>query len=227
MTMSWRNLLFAHWPLPAEQIRTLVPASLELDLIDGQAWLSLAPFAMRNVGPRFANRAPWLSRFLELNVRTYVTAGGKPGVYFFSLNAANRIAVEIGRRFFHLPYFNARIEQREETGWIVYSCERIDQRLGSGRFQGRYRPAGPVYRSTPGDLDHWLTERYCLYAVDLRDRVHRCDIHHHQWPLQPAEAEIEIDSVVDAHGIRLPKILPLLHFAKSLDVVAWKPIQLG
>jgi uncharacterized protein YqjF (DUF2071 family) len=223
MTMTWQSLLFAHWPLPAETIRPLIPGALELETFDGHAWIGVVPFAMRNVGLRGAPKAPWVSAFLELNVRTYVTAGGIPGVVFFSLDAANPVAVRVARRWFHLPYFNARMRMRAEGEWIVYESERTHRGIPTGNFSGRYRPIGDVYRASSGTLDHWLTERYCLYAVDPRGAAYRGEIHHRRWPLQPAEAEIEVNTVADAHGFRLPETPPLLHFAKSIDVVAWSP----
>jgi len=223
MTMTWENLLFAHWPLPFEVIRPLVPPALALETFDGKAWISVVPFAMRNVGPRGLGRVPWLSSFLELNVRTYVMAGGMPGVFFFSLDAANPVAVRAARRWYHLPYFDAEMRLRERDDWIEYRSERTHRGFPSGAFRGRYRPAGPIYRTRPGDLDHWLTERYCLYAVDRRGVARRADVHHAPWPLQLAEAEIEINTVTDAHGFSRPDMPPVLHFARSLHVLGWSP----
>lgn len=223
MTMSWETLLFAHWPLPAERIRPLIPPVLELETFDGSAWIGVVPFAMRNVGSRGLPRLPWLSSFLELNVRTYVSAAGVPGVFFFSLDAANPVAVRVARHWFHLPYFDARMRLRERDGWIEYFSERTHRGVERGVFKGRYRPTGPIYRSRAGELDHWLTERYCLYAIDHRGLAHRADVHHAPWPLQPAEAEIETNTVTEAHGITLPNTPPLLHFARSLHVVGWSP----
>lgn len=227
MTMTWQSLLFAHWPLPPSLLAPHIPNGLKLDQRDGQAWITVAPFAMRNVGPRFGNRLPRLSRFLELNVRTYVTAAGMPGVFFLSLDAANPVAVEIARRRYHLPYFNARMRLSRDGDWTLYESERTDRRLGPGRFAGRYRASGPVYRSTPGDLDHWLTERYALYAADRRGGILRADVHHRPWPLQAAEAEFHHNTVTESHGISLPPEPPLLHVVQSLDVVAWNPVRSG
>ena len=223
MTMTWENLLFAHWPLPFGLIRPLVPPALELETFDGMAWIGVVPFAMRNVGPRGFGQVPWLSSFLELNVRTYVTAGGMPGVFFFSLDAANPVAVRVARRWYHLPYFDAEMRLRERNGWVEYRSERTHRGFPPGVFRGRYRPAGPIYRTRPGDLDHWLTERYCLYAVDRRGVARRADVHHAPWPLQLAEAEIATNSVTDAHSFSLPDMPPVLHFARGLHVLGWSP----
>jgi uncharacterized protein len=225
--MSWHDLLFAHWPLPPETLRPLIPPQLTLDTYAGQSWISVVPFRMSAVVPRSLPPVPWFSTFPELNVRTYVTLGGKPGVWFFSLDAANPLAVAIARRWFHLPYFRARMRLRDDGEWITYESRRSHPGVRSGEFHGRYRPSGPAYRSTPGSLDTWLTERYALYAADPRGNVFRGDIHHIPWPLQPAVAEIAVNTVCDAHGFALPAAPPLLHFARRLDVLAWGLVPVG
>jgi len=221
MGMCWHDLLFAHWPLAPASLRPLIPPGLEVDTFDGRAWLGVVPFRMSRTGPRFARRLPWVSAFPELNVRTYVTAGGKPGVWFFSLDAANPLAVRAARRCFHLPYFDAQMNCQERGGWIEYRSRRTHRGSAAGEFVGRYRPTGPEYRALPGTLDRWLTERYCLYAASPAGRVFRGEIHHRPWPLQPAEAEIEVNTAAAHTGIALPDVPPLLHFARYLDVIAW------
>ena len=221
MRMSWRELLFAHWPLPADALRPLIPAGLPLDLHDGAAWVSVVPFAMAEVAPRGLPTVPWLSNFLELNLRTYVAIGGKPGVWFFSLDAANPVAVEIGRRVFHLPYVRARMMLRREDDWFVYESRRTDRRLPPGDFQGRYRATGPMFRAEPGSLDAWLTERYAFYSTDRRGRLLRCDIHHQPWPLQPGEVEISRNTLADGHGFALDGPPQRVQVVQRLDVHAW------
>jgi uncharacterized protein YqjF (DUF2071 family) len=221
MTQTWYNLLFAHWPIPAETMRAHIPPALELDTYDGQAWIGVVPFWMTRVYPRGAFPVPWLSRFLELNVRTYVTYGGKPGVLFFSLEAANSAAVALARRFFRLPYYHAHMRMKEAGGWIDYSSYRIHAGAPPAEFAGRYRPTGAVYASQPGSLEAWLTERYCLYTVGRKGHVYRGEIHHARWPLQPAEAEISTNSLTLPHGLRLPEAPPLVHFARRLETWEW------
>ena len=224
MTMSWLDLLFAHWSLDPEVLRPLVPPSLELDTYDGRAWLSVVPFRMEGVGPRLLRhlptRLPGPRAFPELNLRTYVTVGGKPGVWFLSLDATSPLAVWGARRFFHLPYFRAHISTRERDGWIEYESERRDPRLGPGIFRGRFRSVGDRLQVPPGSLDHWLTERYCLYTTNRHGTPLRGDIHHRPWPLFAAEADIETNTVAEAHGLVLEG-RPVLHFSRELDVVAW------
>jgi uncharacterized protein YqjF (DUF2071 family) len=144
-------------------------------------------------------------------------------VFFFSLDAANRVAVQTARLTFHLPYFWARMALREQAGWMHYSSHRIHRGAPRADFVGRYRPTGSVAPAAPGSLARWLTERYALYAVDRRGRVFRGDIHHLPWPLQPAEVEIERNTMVQPYGLTLPDTPPLLHFARRLDVLVWAP----
>ena len=221
MTQTWYNLLFAHWPIPAERMRALVPRQLELDTFEGQAWVGVVPFGMARVFPRGTFAVPWLSRFLELNVRTYVTRGGKPGVWFFSLDAANSAAVALARRFFRLPYYHAWMRMRNLKGWIHYTSYRTHGGATPAEFEGRYRPVGAAYASQPGTLEAWLTERYCLYTLGRRGEIYRGEIHHQRWPLQPAEAEIQANTMALACGLRLPDVAPVLHFARSLKTWEW------
>jgi uncharacterized protein YqjF (DUF2071 family) len=221
MRQTWDRLLFAHWPVPFDALRPLVPAALELDRFDGEAWLGVVPFLMRNVRPRGLPAVPWLSAFPELNVRTYVTVGGKTGVYFFSLDAGNSLAVAIARRWFHLPYFRARFSVSQTGERTSYHSTRIHSGAPSADLDVAYRPTGSVYASAPGSLDAFLTERYCLYSIDARGRLLRGEIHHQQWPLQPAEAEFRRNTMALAAGLMLPDIAPLLHYADHLEVLVW------
>ena len=221
MAQVWHDLLFAHWPIPAAQMAALLPPGLTLDTWEGEAWVAVVPFRMSGVRPRFFPAVPWLSAFPELNVRTYVRVGDKPGVYFFSLDAANPVAVAVARALFHLPYFRAQMDCQAEGQAIRYKSRRTHNGAAPGELGGSYGPTGPVYTVTPGSLEAWLVERYCLYSVDRRGRIFRGEIHHAPWPIQKAEAEFARNSMAQAAGIALPDIPPLLHFARRLDVVAW------
>ena len=224
MAQTWYDLLFAHWPLEPANLRPHLPAQLTLDTYEGQAWVGVVPFGMTRVYPRRLWPAPWLSHFLELNVRTYVTDGKRPGVYFFSLDAANPVAVEIARRWYQLPYFSARMSARRAGGWTHYRSYRIHRGAPPAEFEARYRPSGPVSLAKPGSLEAWLTERYCLYLVTRAGKVFRGEIHHPRWPLQPAEATISANSMAASHGLVLPSTEPKLHYAKRLDTIEW-PIR--
>jgi uncharacterized protein YqjF (DUF2071 family) len=166
---------------------------------------------------------PGLSALPELNLRTYVTDGEKPGVYFFCLDADNPVVVAVARAWYHLPYHRARISVRREDGWIRYESRRAHRGAAPAVFKGEYRPTGPVYRAACGTLEAWLTERYCLYTADRQGRRYRADIDHVPWPLQPAEARIYANTLPAAHGLSVPDTPPLLHFARRLDALAWAP----
>jgi uncharacterized protein YqjF (DUF2071 family) len=221
MTQSWHNLLFAHWPVDARALQEKLPAGLPLDTFDGQAWLGIVPFAMTNVAPRGVPSVPFVSSFLELNVRTYVTLHGKPGVYFFSLDANSTIAVTAARTLFQLPYYLATMTLEERGGQVTCTSTRDTTIEGVAEFAASYRPVGSVQMAKPGSLEYFLTERYCLYTVDSSFRAKRLEIHHWPWPLQAAEATITVNTMAEAAGIRLPSTAPLLHFARRQDMVAW------
>jgi uncharacterized protein len=217
MHQTWHDLLFAHWPLPEAVLRPLVPSQLHLDIVDGHCWIGVVPFRMSDVHARGLFPISGLSQFPELNVRTYVNYGGKPGVYFFSLDAANLPAVWTARAIFHLPYFYAAMSSQDVGGEIHYQSRRQGS---AAEFCGRYQPTADVCRRECGSIAHRLTERYCLYTVH-RGHVYRGEIHHQPWPLQDAETEIEINTVAAAAGIALPASAPLLHFARRLEVLIW------
>ena len=223
MTQTWHDLLFAHWPVEASALRDKVPAAFPIDTFDGTAWLGIVPFRMSNVAPRGVPALPWISAFPELNVRTYVTLDGKPGVYFFSLDAANAVAVQAARLMAHLPYYTASMRVTVENDWVSYESRRTASDVPAAEFVGRYHPAGAARPPIPGTLEYFLTERYCLYHYDRAGKPYRLDIHHPPWPLQPAEAEFARNTMADAAGIRLPGTPPLLHFARRQDMVAWMP----
>ena len=226
VAMRWHDLLFMHWPVPAAALRPLIPAGLDLDTFAGDAWLGIVPFRMTGIRHRVGPALPWLSAFAELNVRTYVTRGGRPGVWFFSLDAANPVAVRAARWRFHLPYFDARMAADPDGpagDGVRYRSVRTHRGAAAAAFAARYRPTGPAHRAAAGTLEHWLTERYCLYAADARGGVHRGEIDHAPWPLQPAEAKVRRNTMADPLGVALPDgSAPLLHFARRVDVVAWE-----
>jgi uncharacterized protein len=223
---SWRDLLFVHWPIDAAALRPLVPAGLAIQEKEGTSWIGVVPFRMADVMLRGLPALPWISAFPELNVRLYVERDGRPGVWFLSLDATNPIAVWTARRFVHLPYHRAAIETAHDGPAVEYrAVRRADPRV---RFAARYEPRSPVYETTSGSLDRWLTERYCLYAQAPTGALYRTEIHHRPWPLQTAAAEIRENTFLAPHGLRLdPAQPPLLHFARWIDVVTWRPQRIA
>lgn len=217
MAQVWHDLLFAHWPISFDVMRPLVPPELSLDTYANQCWLGVVPFWMSGVRPRALPPIPSLSRFPELNLRTYVTVGNKPGVFFFSLDAASRLAVWGARTFFQLPYYLATISARWAEDWVYYDSQRVSE---NAELRARYRPVGPQFEAAHNTLEYFLTERYCLYTVSSGN-VSRCDIHHEPWKLQAAEALISKNSVARASRLDLPDCAPHLLFARRQEVIIW------
>ena len=221
MGQTWCDLLFAHWPVPVEALTPVMPPQLEPETYEGSAWIAVTPFEVRNLRLRPTWPLPMVSRFPEINVRTYVSVGGKPGIYFFSLDAASGAAVAAARHFYRLPYFHARMAIECDAGQIRYRSVRISGgKTPPAGFIASYRARGQASAPTPGTLEHWLTERYSLYTLDGRGRVLRAEIHHPPWPLQSAEAEIEHNTMAEPIGVALSGE-PLLHYAARQEVVFW------
>ena len=221
MGQTWERLLFAHWTVPVEDLRRVVPPQVPLDLYEGQAWVGVTPFRVSRLRLRGTAPLPRASTFPELNVRTYVSLGGKPGIWFLSLDAGSRLAVSAARRFYRLPYFAARARIDWAGEEVAYSSRRTSGDGPPAAFEGAYRAVGDSYVAPPGSLDHFLTERYCLYTLDHRRRVLRADIHHPPWPLQRAQAEIRLNTMAAPLDLPLQGD-PLLHLAARQDVAIWR-----
>jgi uncharacterized protein YqjF (DUF2071 family) len=230
MTQSWNDLLFAHWPIAPETMAALLPAGLEVDTFDGYAWAGVVPFWMDGIRHRIpgtggSTKISLLESFPELNLRTYVRSRltGRAGVFFFSLDAASLLAVIGARTIFHLPYFYAdMVRETAADGTVRYKSRRLFTR-DEVSFQATYRGLGRPIEATPsqpGSIEHFLTERYCLFTT-FRDRLLVGNIHHKPWPLEPAEAEIRMDRLAAPHGLVLPARPPLLHFSRALEVYIW------
>lgn len=227
MTQTWNDLLFAHWPVDRSVLRGLVPAAFEIDTFQEQAWIGVVPFHMTNVAPRFAPALPLISTFPELNVRTYVRVNDKPGVYFFSLDAGSALAVRTARTLLNLPYYSAEMRVDVNDADVHYASRRSSMRRApAAEFEGTYRGLGDVRPPIEGTLEYFLTERYCLYAVDHGGAPYRLEIHHPPWPLESATGEIAVNTMAAAAGITLPQVPALLHFAKRQDMVGWLPQRL-
>jgi uncharacterized protein len=215
---TWCDLLFVHWRVPAEELRRVVPPVLPLHHdAEGSTWLGITPFVVTGLHPRGLPPLPWVSRFAELNVRTYVELDGKPGIYFLSLDAARRAAVIAARKTYRLPYFHARMRAERVGARVDYESERIDSSGPPARFRASYAPCGA---RTDDETARWLAERYCAYTLGGDGRPLRIDIHHPPWPLQPAEGELEAQGMADQVGIALEGE-PLLHFSARQDTLIW------
>lgn len=221
MRMTWSELMFAHWPIDPDAVALLLPKGVTLDTRDGKAWIGVVPFLMSNIAPRFCPPIPGLSRFLELNVRTYVTVDGKPGVWFFSLDAESRIAVRVARATFNLPYMDAVMSLRnDESGQVRYQSRRSHRGEPSADYDATYGAIGEFREADSGSLEHWLTARYCLYSVNRRGKLFRGEIDHPPWQLAPAAYRQQANTMGESHGFEL-KGYPHLLCAKPIQVRAW------
>jgi uncharacterized protein YqjF (DUF2071 family) len=221
MAQTWTDLLFAHWPIAPAALHQIVPRPLEIEPYDGQAWLGVIPFGMQGVRPRGIPPLPWLSRFLELNVRTYVTLGGVSGVYFFSLDAGNPLAVAAARRWFSLPYYRARMQWRTRQGLVEYRSRRTHRAAPPAELAVDYRPRGEPFSAPRGSFAEWATERYRLYTADDQGALWTAEIRHPRWSLQEADAEFRINTMTRGLAVALPETAPVLQFARRQDVRVW------
>lgn len=213
MGQTWDDLLFIHYRVPVEELRALVPDGLDVQEHSGSGWLGVTPFVITGLRARGLLPLPFASSFRELNVRTYVIRDDKPGIWFFSLDASSQLAVEAARRLYRLPYFRADITVRPRGADLVYDCSR-----GAGKaFSATYRPDGEVFNAERGSLEHFLTERYCLYA-EHEGEIHRAEIHHRPWPLQPAAASIDLNTMPP---LKVADDDPVVHYSARQDVVIW------
>jgi len=228
MKMRWESLLFAHWRVDAALLRPLIPAGLDIESFDGSAWIGIVPFTMTGVRASFLPPIPGTHSFHELNVRTYVrTPGGEEqdaGVWFFSLDAANRLAVRAARTTYGLPYFDAEMRLERSAGEVRYASRRTHRNAPEASLEAVWREGEPLPRSRPGSLEHFLTERYCLYAA-RGARLYRARIWHEPWPLRSAEVVSWRSTMVEALGIAEPGPIAAAHLrcADALSVDAMAP----
>ena len=209
---SWIDLAFLHWRVDPDELRKLVGRSVELDLWEGEAWLGMTPFLLQDLRLRGMPPVPRLSTFPELNVRTYVTRDDRPGIWFFTLEAASTLAVEGAKRLYRLPYHRAQMTYRRVGDHVQYESARA-----GAAFSGTYRGEGDLFRPEPGTLEHFLTECYCLYTED-GGRAFRAEIHHPPWDLQRGEATVDLNTLAP---VALADGEPHVLFSPRQDVVIW------
>ena len=221
LSMRWRDLLFAHWQVAPETVERALPDRLSVDTYGGEAYLGVVPFVMSDIRPR---AAPIGLGFNELNLRTYVTVDGEPGVYFFNLDADDRIGVRLARSLFRLPYYRAvmtvetECEGRSRT--VSFRSRRTTAGVAPARFDADYGPTGEFSEPDPGSIEAFLTERYRFYAATDGGRIYYGDIEHDPWRLAPAWADVRDNTLFRANGFEHPGGDPLLHFAAPIDVTA-------
>jgi uncharacterized protein YqjF (DUF2071 family) len=220
MTQSWEKLLFSHWPIEPDLIQSRIPAPLQLDTFENQAWITVVPFQMNRIRLRFLPTIPGTGLFPELNVRTYVTHQGKSGVFFLHIDADHHFAVWAAKKFAYLPYNYAKINWQEQDQQIHFASHHHDQLS----FEAYYQPSSSAKAATSGSLDHWLMERYCLYTTHDKN-IYRGEIHHQPWLIQQAKAKVVCDSLFDLHQLAVQKNNPLFHYAQQLNVWAWPLVE--
>ena len=219
MKQTWSDLLFAHYPIQYEVLRKLVPEALLLDTFNGVCWVAVVPFQMSGVRLRGLPPVPGTDRFPELNVRTYVTLDGKPGVYFFSLDADNWLAVKGAKTFYHLPYWYSEMQIKNNGNNIEFASKRRSN--SKIELACSYRPISQPFQATKGSFEEWMVERYCFYTLNSSGVPLRCEILHEPWVLQEAEAEFKHNTILSEQGIVVESEKPILHFAKKLEIRAW------
>ncbi len=226
MTQRWNDLLFAHWPVSESQIAALLPEGLAVDTFQGSAWLGAVPFWLDRIKIRGLPPLPGIRRFPDLNLRTYVRdqRTGTRGLYFFSLDASNLLAVAVARGIFHLPchWAEMRLDHRSEREFAFYSRRRFAPQPVI--FKARYRSLGPTQQLAEcpaGSLPHFFAERSCLFSVNRDGQTTQSTLHHIPWPMEEAEAEIERNDLAAAIGIRLLDKEPVLHYSRRLAVYVW------
>ena len=231
LRQQWLDLLFAHWPMDSALLKPLVPDGVEIEEFGGASWVGVVPFRMTGVMFRGLPDLPWMSAFAELNVRLYVRYGGRSGVWFLSLDAPNLLAVLAARFRYGLPYHWSRVgHQSHSESDAAYPfemtalCGRAKPPL---RFRATYGPAGAVFRAKPGSLEHFLTERYCLFTRGRDGKILRVDVHHEPWPLQPGRAEVDAADMLRPFNLNLPECAPHLVFSSGVRVVSWPACVVG
>lgn len=217
MTQTWHHLLFAHWPVTVAYIREFIPPPLTVDTIDGFAWVGIVPFNMSHIRFRGLPYIPGTTRFPEINVRTYVVHNGIPGVFFFSLDTTHPLAVIGARRFLSLPYYQAKIQTSQKNNIFLYRNKRIHRSAYPASFEAEYTPVSDGFYSSASSMEHWLTERYCLYTYDDH-YMYRGDIHHTPWTLHHAKAFISENSMLTPLRFPVKQSQPLLHYARKKKV---------
>ena len=212
VAQTWEDSLFAHWPVAPDVVQALLPASLQVDEHEGSAWLGIHAFRAECVRLHGTLPVPWISSFGQLNVRTYVRAGRKAGLWFFSLDTQSTLAAETAKLVYRLPWSTCRLELGERSGRLEVSAARAEGRAFTARASAR----GVPETALPGSLEHFLFERYCLYGRE--EGLQRAELHHRRWLVQPAIGGVDLNTMAP---LALPSDPPLLHAAASQDVLAW------
>ncbi|MFC6865379.1 YqjF family protein [Halomicroarcula sp. GCM10025817] len=217
LRMRWRDVGFLHWPVDPSVVAETLPDPLTVDTYDGDAYLGVVPFRMADIRPR---GSPVGRSFGELNLRTYVRAGGTPGVYFYNLDADDALSVRLARRLFMLPYYSASMRVESRDGRVRFQSERPGTNGPTARFDVTYEGDGAPSTPDTHSLEQFLVERYRFYASAENGQVYYADINHEPWPLEGGTADVRRNELFDVNGFEYPDGDPLVHYSEGIDVSA-------
>ena len=220
-SQHWLDVLFLHWRVPIDAVRSHVPAGLDIDTQGASAWVSIVPFRMARVRPRWLPPVPAMSNFLELNLRTYVRRGNTPGIYFLSIHAGKRLAVRLAQSFSPLPYVYARMAFGAVGDSFRFQSWSPASLFDAPFFSVEYRASPQTSRAQLGSLDEWLLERYRLYVDDTTGRLRFTEVDHDPWSIAKADVTIAHNRVGSALGLDLSRTPDLVHFSQGVRTTAW------
>jgi uncharacterized protein len=224
MRQRWDDVLFLHWPVPPDVLRPHIPDEVELDLYDGAAWIGIVLFEVKGLRGRFLPPLPFTSTFPEVNVRTYVRKNGKPGVYFFSLDTTNKLAIKAARTGYSLPYFFADVSMDRSSTEVNCRSIRKERGLPRETLQVTYRPTGKEIPNEEGSFEHWMAERYCLCSL-FGDELFRTDIHHRKWALESVDIELTSNTMAQYVPREYFSSAPKAHYSISKNTLFWLPVK--
>ena len=226
LAFEWRHMLFANWPIDPGAVEERLPEALSVQTHDGDAWLSVLPFVNGDTRPRGLPAAVGVD-VPELNLRTYVTCEGEPGIYFFSLDMESVPGV-LGARFTHrLPYYYARMSVRERDGRVSFSSRRLHPGDRPARYRATYGPIGERFRAEPGSLAAFLTERRRLYTQGSDGAMRYTEVEHEPWPLYEADVDVAENTLFEANGFRHPAGEPTLYYSPGVSVTTTRSRRWG
>ena len=221
MTQVWENVLFAHWSLPMEVVRKHIPAELEVDTFNGEAWVGVILFKMNGFKLRFTPfRYPF--SFPEINLRTYVKVNERPAIFFMTLDAADPLVVSVAKRWYRLPYFHAKMSFSKQEDMISFHSER--KSVGdSVVIGGEFYPVSEQFVPKDGSIDHWLTERYVYFNKDPNNHIYWGEVYHEPWQLRKVSGKFSDNTLLHPYQIELPGEPHLLHYSRGVEAQMGAP----
>jgi len=220
--ITLHDVLFMHWPVHACHLRPLLPQGIELDTFDGLAWIGIVSFRMSGIAGRWFPPLPWISGCPGVAVRTCVTVNGRPGIWYFSLDGANRIALFLARRMLAFPCQESKINMQDDGAWRRLRCQRIAKGNTAAELDVEYRAFGTASIQPPGTIAHWLTKRNRMFACNRNGTILQRDLEHAPWSMQSAQAIIHTNTIVQPLGLALPDQCPQLFYSSRNQVGAWR-----